>query len=956
MSTRLKNAKRWIVKDAQGRIFGPFVTEQVLEQIDRNYFMGGEMIAPYPGGDWIPITKAPEFYDRLLDALAAEAKGASQSAQRTSARETEAKPAERERTPPPSEKINTHPGRNPDEVSITRNTQTKSNKTRTGITGTGSVIELKNLNALHRIQQIKASRLPLMIIAVGLIVGAGAYFWSTSGRFTGDRIHLLVPRRGQSAISNDRAKDKISRALGGFQTDTFAGYRRAENELVEITESAWLKPEEYPKRAEALSMLCLVYRELWPFAFQDTKDLKAVSEVMREAKRVDPGGMHGAICEIVHMILNGHARDAQGLTDSVLLEKSTAPVLFEIRGDLYLQAKDYQNAAGYFERARTLWPVWQKGAVQEGRARAQMQQNKEAIQLFRDVLGKVSDHAVAKVELGLIEGLKFNQFDKGLDLIKSGVDERIPRPIAARGYLGIAQIYLKKQQKARAAEAAKTAYELDPGSAEAKELLVILGGTGKVKHGETDLMFLGEQYLRAGDYFSAQAQFKAAFDANPKNGIAAMKAGKCLWQLSQTAEGIEWMKKAIKTDPQLVAAYVELADYYAQRFDYFEAIEVLKRAQALQPQGFEVYRGFATVELRRNNFSGALGYGQRALKLYETDIQTFLLMAKAHMGLQQYNEARKFAASALDLDFNEIEAHSLLAKIETGLHGVDSGVSYVQQLLNRYVISQGQQVPQAAIDLRITLGEIYMQDERFKSAEQSYRQALALDPNARRAMVGLGKSLQGQSLLANALESYLKAAVLDPADPEPIFLSGQLYSDTGNAPEALKQFERVLRINPRYPRAHVSIGRVALRRGDAKRALDEAMQERMINPDLADAYILGAEAYFTLKQYTNCSSEYQKAISKKAGTSTTLVRMARCYRLSGALESAESLLREAIAQESGNPDIYKEQGAIFQSKGMADSAITAYDYYLRLAPNATDRNDVEVRIRKIQAGDMSLRD
>src|SRR5690606_15033090 len=34
-----------------------------------------ELIASYPGGDWIPISKTPEFYDRLLDALAAEAKG-----------------------------------------------------------------------------------------------------------------------------------------------------------------------------------------------------------------------------------------------------------------------------------------------------------------------------------------------------------------------------------------------------------------------------------------------------------------------------------------------------------------------------------------------------------------------------------------------------------------------------------------------------------------------------------------------------------------------------------------------------------------------------------------------------------------------------------------------------------------------------------------------------------------
>jgi tetratricopeptide (TPR) repeat protein len=474
----------------------------------------------------------------------------------------------------------------------------------------------------------------------------------------------------------------------------------------------------------------LTYRELWPFAFQDNKDLGVISDVVREAKRIDPGGMSGAVCEVVHMILNGHARDAQGLADSALLEASSAPALFEIRGDLYTLSKDFQNAASYFERAHSIWPQWQKSAVQAGRAKVELKQHKDAIQLFRGVLAKVPDHAVAKVELGLVEALQFNQLDKGLDLINSGVDKKIPRTIASRGYFGIAQIHVKRQQKSRAVEAARKALELDPGNNEAKELVALLGGSSKVKHGETDLIFLGEQYLRSGDFFSAQAQFKAAFEANPKNGLAAMKAGKCLWQLSQTAEAIEWMRKALRADPRLIPAYVELADYYAQRFDYFEAVEVLKKAQAIQPNGFEVYRGFAVVELRRNNFNGALAFAQRALKLYETDIQTLLLMAKAHLGLQQYNDARKYAASALDIDYNEIEAHSLFAKIEAGLHGVDSAVTYIQQLLNRYVIIQGQQVPQAAIDLRVTLGEIHMQDERFKTAEETYRQAIALEANS----------------------------------------------------------------------------------------------------------------------------------------------------------------------------------------------------------------------------------
>ena len=92
---------------------------------------------------------------------------------------------------------------------------------------------------------------------------------------------------------------------------------------------------------------------------------------------------------------------------------------------------------------------------------------------------------------------------------------------------------------------------------------------------------------------------------------------------------------------------------------------------------------------------------------------------------------------------------------------------------------------------------------------------------------------------------------------------------------------------------------------------------------------------------------------KAVADANILVRLARCYRLSGDVDAAQSLLRQALAAESGNPDVYKEQGAIFHTRAMADEAIEAYDKYLRLLPNAADKAEVERLIRRIQSGDMT---
>ena len=64
--------KRWIIKDAAGRITGPFTTEKVLYKIGRGEFAGEEFIAYYPGGKWMAISTDPQFYDRLLEVLASK--------------------------------------------------------------------------------------------------------------------------------------------------------------------------------------------------------------------------------------------------------------------------------------------------------------------------------------------------------------------------------------------------------------------------------------------------------------------------------------------------------------------------------------------------------------------------------------------------------------------------------------------------------------------------------------------------------------------------------------------------------------------------------------------------------------------------------------------------------------------------------------------------------------------
>jgi tetratricopeptide (TPR) repeat protein len=75
--------------------------------------------------------------------------------------------------------------------------------------------------------------------------------------------------------------------------------------------------------------------------------------------------------------------------------------------------------------------------------------------------------------------------------------------------------------------------------------------------------------------------------------------------------------------------------------------------------------------------------------------------------------------------------------------------------------------------------------------------------------------------------------------------------------------------------------------------------------------------------------------------------MARCYRQAGNPDVASSMLSIAASQESGLPEIYKEQGAIFEELGDKAAAIASYDKYLSLSPNAPDRAEIDQRINSL---------
>jgi tetratricopeptide (TPR) repeat protein len=983
-----RSGREWLIKSEIGKQSGPFETQAVLKMISDGSFVGTEQIKRYPDGKWIAISREPEFYDKLLEALE-ETKSSRKKSEESilpglkqntfsSIKLTDVlkdiwKPGEpkdniqdevtvlasipniaievdhqksdapesEDEAPPASPLVPLEPA------------GSKKNKNRkipnSAKLGAGSLtpisfpqnqktIDLQNIQHISRNGKIKSARLPAILGALAVILFIVAYFMPDDEIEKSGKPNLLVPRESRNAsLSGNEVKDGIKGAVAEYVNDTYESYSEAQSRLISVIEGA-------PKNVEARGTLCLVYKELWPFVKQDSADMAAVNTMARATRSLDPIGIQGVYCEIVKLMTQGKYTEARGIIEYSLNQASmaTSPILYGLKAEILSEDREAKTAVLYAQKASELWPDWIKAKFDIGKYQSKTEQYPEAMKSLQAVIAKNPKHKMAQIELGTVLFRGYKHADETIKALKaalatpgkiSGIHEA-----TANFFLGLA--YAEKKDLAQAKIFAEKAYKLNPSDPQSKELLVKLGGQlgNGEKASNNELVFLGDQHVRTGNWLAAQAEYKAAFDLDPKNAVAAMKAAKCLWELAQAKEANLWLNKAIAADPKLISAYVLKADYLSERYNYVEAIQVLAQASKVFPNNYEVLRGYGLIEYRRNNVKDALGYFGRAYRLYENDIDTLVLLAKAHSLNGDYSAAQRFAIRAIELDSTNKEAQIIYANVMTQFQGLETGILYLKDLITKFSYTT---------EFKLALADLYKNNDRFGDAQKIYEQILDIDPKNKRALLGLGQSFQGQVLFEKALKAYLNAAVLDPSDAEALWRAGLTYIDSLKYKDAVTQLERARAINPLFPRVNYYIGQAYFENGEYEKALDASLAERKVNPNIADSYILAAEVFASTRQFQKCAAEYQKAIKLRPQGADLYVKVARCYRQSGSLDIAESMVAIAASQESGLPDIYKEQGAIFEMKGDMRAAVQSYNKYLALSPNAPDRKAIENKVNSL---------
>ncbi|MFZ0760076.1 MAG: tetratricopeptide repeat protein [Candidatus Sulfotelmatobacter sp.] len=454
------------------------------------------------------------------------------------------------------------------------------------------------------------------------------------------------------------------------------------------------------------------------------------------------------------------------------------------------------------------------------------------------------------------------------------------------------------------------------------------------------LAALGTAYAENNEMEKALATLKNLVAAQPNSGPAHFSLGLLYVRKGQAGDeeaAVSEFREALRLDRSLDPARIALGQTLAALHQYSVAAPVLLEYTARQPndaQGFYAlglaYEGLKRTDAAIGSVRHAAGLDPRNAAI-RFDLGMLLLSAgQADAAIQQLEVAERINPSdpathaELALLFEKAgdkeHAHLEQAKVDALKSSGDkeAAIAKFYEQANQYLSAgnaktaaetyrKALQLDPRDARLRYNLALALDRLGDFASEREELQRALRLDPSLAVAQdqLGLLALRSGQQAAAETL--FKKALAIDPTFSEAQSNLGALYSQQGKNAEAAQLFQQAIENDPRYSKAYVDLGLVMAQQGAFPEAERQFRAALGIDPNSPDAYA----ALGMLEAKTGRGAEAVKSFQK-------------AVTLEPASAQAHLNLGIALVDQFDRPDGLKE----FSEAARLDPKLAAAHYNL----------------------------
>jgi len=414
------------------------------------------------------------------------------------------------------------------------------------------------------------------------------------------------------------------------------------------------------------------------------------------------------------------------------------------------------------------------------------------------------------------------------------------------------------------------------------------------------------QALDAGLLDEAEAQLTMAVRLDPEMVAAWVGLAQVACEMDRYQTALEHCREALAIDPRSVAAYLWSSVACREMGLLDEATEAASRAHALA--GTDAERAEALAELghahsRADRFDQAITCFQQLVELGSQDAWVYNSLGWCYLQKEMWEEAERAFRAALETDDEEEAAYA-----------------YVQ--LSRIAFERGE--GERAVELcrrGTTLGPHYSFGHSMLS--WLYR--------------GLGKHDEAVEAARQAVVSARDR--MEEADSYRDL--GEACLDARRYEEAVTYYARAAELDPEDTWAKLWLSCACRKAKEDSRAIavaEQALRDAHDDNERVEGYLQLGEAHFSNDDPSRAVDAYQAALDLAPRDARLLLELARSWGRLGELDRAEQTLRRvwANADDAGDlADAYTQLAWVANERGQLDQAIEA-----ALAAHSYDPTDV----------------